>query len=81
MSPDAPWNQTEHRFAPYWAIHSEKEGQPTLRGFARTEADARARMGEIRAADDDAETTYWVMQMTEAEVESFQVAGVIPREG
>lgn len=81
MSLDAPWNQTEHRFAPYWAVHSEKEGQPTLRDWTTSESDAQVRLRAIQAADDDAETTYWVMQMTEAEVASFQAAGVIPPEG
>ena len=78
MSADLAENQ--HEFAPFWAVHSEKDGQPSLRAWAKSEADAAARMAEIQKADRDPSSEYWVMQMTAAEVESFKIAGVIPED-
>ena len=38
------------------------------------------KMAEIQKDDDDADIEYWVIQMTEAEAESFKTAGVIPED-
>lgn len=81
MSLDPSLLSNEHHFAPYWGIHSEKAGQPMLRDWAKSESDANEKMRAIQQNDDDADTTYWVIQMTEAEAESFKLAGVIPTDG
>jgi hypothetical protein len=70
----------QHQFAPFWGIHSEKDEQPQLRGWAKTEDEAKQKMAEIQKDDDDADTEYWVIQMTEAEADSFKTAGVIPED-
>jgi hypothetical protein len=80
MSIDPAAFSEAHRFAPYWGIHSEKDGQPMLRDWAPSEAEAQARMAEIQRADEDEAMTYWVVQMTEAEADSFKMAGVIPHD-
>lgn len=81
MTIDPALLSDEHQFAPYWGVHSEKEGQPMLRDWASTESAAKEKMREIQQNDDDADTSYWVIQMTEAEAESFKMAGVIPADG
>lgn len=68
--------------ADYWAVHAEFEGRPWLRDWAKTEAEAQAKMEEHKKNDTDAASTeYWVLQMTQDEVVSFQDAGVIPSDG
>lgn len=69
----------QHDFANVWAIHAERDGQPWLRDWATTEAEAKQKMAAFQKDDEGADKTeYWVMQMTRAEVVSFQAAGVIP---
>lgn len=71
--------QIHHDFADVWAVHAERDGQPWLRDWARSEAEANQKMAALQASDENAaETEYWVIRMTKSEVESFQAAGVIP---
>lgn len=68
-----------HKFVDYWAIHSERDGRPAMVGWARSEAEATERMEALRAEDPEAsQAEYWVMRMTEPELESYRLAGVIP---
>lgn len=70
----------EHVFAPYWGIHSEKDGAANLRDWATSEAAANTKMASIKADDGDDSVEYWVIQMSRAEADSFIEAGVIPPE-
>jgi hypothetical protein len=73
--------ESTHQFANVWAVHAERDGQPWLRDWATSEADANKKLAEHKANDDEADKTeYWVMQMSVAELESFQHAGVIPQD-
>ena len=70
-----------HQFADVWAVHAERDGQPWLRDWATSESEAKSKLQTHQANDDDADKTeYWVMQMSVAELESFQHAGVIPQD-
>ena len=72
------WNETEHQFADAWAIHAEREGQPRMCGWAKTEAEAKAELERFAKTDEQAESTeYWVMRMTVDEVEAFKASGFI----
>jgi hypothetical protein len=74
-------SQNEHEFSNIWAIHAERDGQPWLRDWAKTETEASEKMSAFKTEDDDAASTeYWVMRMTTAELESFQLAELIPAE-
>ena len=74
-------NDIVHDFVNVWAVHAEREGQPWLRDWARSENEAKEKLADCQGNDDDAsETEYWIMQMTRAELESFQSAGVIPQD-
>ena len=70
-----------HDFANIWAVHAEREGQPWLRDWAKSENAAKEKLAACQAQDDEAaETEYWIMQMTKAELASFVAAGVIPKD-
>ena len=73
--------ETEHLepFTPYWSIHSSKDDQPTYRGWGESREQAETRMAEIRQDDGNTEDSYWVIQMTQSELELFQAMGEIPR--
>lgn len=71
----------KHDFVEMWAIHSERDAQPVLRGWAASQAEATARMERLRADDPEAaKTEYWVMQLTRGELATLKQAGVIPAE-
>jgi hypothetical protein len=77
---DVP-DENQHEFSSIWAIHAERDGQPWLRDWAQSEAQAKEKMSLFQGDDDDADKTeYWVMRMTTAELESFQLSELIPAE-
>ena len=61
-----------------WAIHSEKDECPMMRGWARSEAEAQRMLEAIKASDAEPEDEYWIMEMTEAEVVTHRAVGLIP---
>ncbi len=68
-----------HEFANCWAIHSEREQRPTLRGWGRTEAEANEKMKRLQADDPQkAETQYWVIRMTKGEHSILKETGFLP---
>lgn len=70
-----------HEFSNVWGIHAEKDGQPWLRDWATSESEANQKMSQFQTDDEDANNTeYWVMRMTTAELQSFQLADLIPEE-
>jgi hypothetical protein len=73
--------ESRHDFSELWGIHSAKAGQPTYRGWAKTEALAQARVVELKAQDRDAQSTeYWVVRLTTREVSHLKSIGLIPND-
>jgi len=63
-----------------WAVHSQKEDRPVLRGWAKSEADANTLMDKMRSSDEEPDDRYWVEQMTEHDYNVYKAAGVLPAE-
>jgi hypothetical protein len=64
-----------------WAVHSESDGKPYIRRWAKSEADAQAFIPELKKTDALAATnTYWVTQLTVGEVTGFKHTGFIPKD-
>lgn len=62
-----------------WSVHSETDGQPMMRAWTRTEAEANEELNKLKASDEDAaKTEYWVMQLTQGDVNNFKASGFIP---
>ena len=62
-----------------WTVHSEKDGHPTLRGFAKTRAEAEQVLAKLKGQDADAAMTeYWVLEITVGELEDFRNFGMLP---
>jgi hypothetical protein len=62
-----------------WTVHSEREGRPTLRGFAKSKADAEALLAKLKDDDADAAMTeYWVLEITAGELDDFRQFGMLP---
>jgi hypothetical protein len=59
-----------------WTVHSEIDNKPSLRGFAKTKADAEARMAKLKA--DDSESEFWLVELTYGELEDFRNFGMLP---
>ena len=74
-------SDTLESYVPYWSIHSSRADQPIYRGWAGSESEAKALMDEIRKSDAVPGDNYWVIQMTESELEVQQAMGEIPRKG
>ncbi len=61
-----------------WAIHSDKNGMPVLRAWAKSEADANAKLNEIKSSDAAPEDSYWVTQLLAHQIEALKGNGFIP---
>ena len=70
---------TLENFVDFWSVHSSKDKCPVQRGWAKSEAGAGQLMEELRKDDGDTEDEYWVLQMTESELEVQQAMGEIPK--
>lgn len=71
QNPDAPSH--------LWSVHSETDGMPMMRAWAKSEADANTVLEELKSSDEDAaKTEYWVLQLTNGEVSQFKASGFIP---
>jgi hypothetical protein len=50
-------------------------------GWAKTEQEAKAEAKRLEQTDADSQNTeYWVMQMTQDELQSFKASGFIPQD-
>jgi hypothetical protein len=62
-----------------WTVHSEFEGRPTLRGFAKNRPDAEQLLAKLKGNDADAKITeYWVLEITNGELADFRNFGMLP---
>ena len=62
-----------------WTVHSETDGRPRLRGFAKTRPEAEKVLLGLKAEDADAAMTeYWVLEITKGELEDFRNFGMLP---
>ena len=62
-----------------WTVHSEVGKRPTLRGFAKTRADAEKLMQELKSKDSDAtHSEYWVLELSKGELEDFRAFQMLP---
>ncbi len=66
--------------SPLWSVHSESDGMPMMRAWARSEDEAKTVLEELKSADDDASAEYWVLQLTHGEVAQFKASGFIPED-
>ena len=74
-------NNTDNYFADAWAVHAEHDGKPRMCGWAKTEQEAKAEAKRLEQTDADSQNTeYWVMQMTQDELQSFKASGFIPQD-
>lgn len=62
----------------FWGIHSEKDGKPVIRAWAKSEAEANALVAKIKAGDPTPEDEYWVTPLSERSVAMFKDSGFIP---
>ena len=62
----------------FWAIHSNKNGMPVLRAWAKSESDANAKLNEIKSSDPTPEDSYWVTQLLAHQIEALKGNGFIP---
>jgi hypothetical protein len=62
----------------FWGVHSEKDGKPVIRAWAKSEAEANALVGKIKAGDSIPEDEYWVTPLSERSVAMFKESGFIP---
>lgn len=76
---DAEMTQNHDAPSHLWSVHSETDGMPVIRAWARSEAEAKTVLEELKGSDEDAQkTTYWVLQLTNGEVSQFKASGFIP---
>ena len=63
-----------------WAVHSAKDNQPVLRGWAENETSARELLGRLKGRDAVADDEYWIEQMTRHDFGVYKALGIIPEE-
>lgn len=62
-----------------WTVHSETDRHPTLRGFAKSRAEAEALLSQLRGADPDAaRTEYWIYELSHGSLQDFRDADMVP---
>jgi hypothetical protein len=61
-----------------WTVHSEADGRPGLRGFAKTKAEAEALLASLKSDDDDPRAEYWLIELSRDQLEDFKEAGLVP---
>ncbi len=61
-----------------WTVHSEADGRPALRGFAKTKAEAEALLASLKSDDDDPRAEYWLIELSRDQLEDFKEAGLVP---
>lgn len=72
---DPKWEQKSG----VWTVHSEYEGRPTLRGFAKTKNEAEQMLSKLKQGDSvGAMTEYWVLEISAGELDDFRHYGMLP---
>jgi hypothetical protein len=61
-----------------WTVHSDTEGRPMLRGFAKSKPEAEALLAKLKADEQEAE--FWLVELTHNELEDFKQFGMLPAE-
>lgn len=61
-----------------WAIHSDTDGRPLLRGWAHGESAARQKLEEIKSGDGVQDARYWVSQLEQNQLEALKGSGILP---
>ncbi len=61
-----------------WTVHSEADGRPGLRGFAKTKAEAETLMARLKHDDENAGAEYWLIELSNNQLEDFKDAGMVP---
>ena len=61
-----------------WTVHSEADGRPGLRGFAKSKAEAETLMARLKHDDANAAAEYWLIELSENALEDFRDAGMVP---
>ena len=61
-----------------FGIHSQKEGMPAMRGWAKSKEAAEELLEKIKASDEVPEDEYWILEMSRAEVDSHKAVGYLP---
>lgn len=61
-----------------WTVHSEADGRPGLRGFAKTKAEAETLMARLKHDDENAAAEYWLIELSNNQLEDFRDAGMVP---
>jgi hypothetical protein len=64
-----------------WSVHSEMDDQPMIRAWCKSEEEANKLLTEMKGADEEAgKTEYWVMQLSNLDVQNFKASGFIPED-
>ena len=64
-----------------WSVHSEAEGRPYIRAWAKSEAEATQKMAELKARDPNAaKNRYFLVRLTRGQVEGLKQTGFIPKD-
>jgi hypothetical protein len=61
-----------------WAVHSEKDGRPVFRTWAKSKTDADAAAARLQADDAAKEDRYFVQPLSDEDVFNFKRVGMIP---
>ena len=77
-SPDRPSPDRGSSPSGIWTVHSEADGRPGLRGFAKTKAEAEALLAQLKADDDNASAEYWLLELSHDQLDDFREAGMVP---
>lgn len=60
-----------------WAIHSTKDHKPLMRGWANSKGEAEAILTQLKASDPEPEDEYWILEMSEVEVDNFRLTELL----
>ncbi len=60
-----------------WAIHSTKDHKPLMRGWANSKSEAEEVLARIQASDPEPEDEYWILEMSEVEVDNFRLTEML----
>ncbi len=61
-----------------WTVHSETDGKPGLRSFAKSKLEAETAMARLKADDQDARAEYWLVELSDNDLADFRAAGMVP---
>lgn len=61
-----------------WAVHSEKDGRPVFRTWAKSKNEADEALARVRAGDPQPDDRYFVQPLSDEDVYNFKRVGMIP---